>query len=344
MKMGSQHRKTKLLGLLGNKGSSRIGGKTDDHRLTRVNESDPVKAMQDRMLHSALHNRGTYQSDCGVTSTTYKPVRPYSNVKPPRGTLSNEKLPYLDWRLSLLLLCQVQSDEEERQKTIKHEDICPQQSSAGNQFDSHSDSSTGQQCEERDGRISVAVAMSSDQWYHSTQEEDGKCQDELFTKNAVHHALLTNDALAAVPLLERDVHCLYSDMIPDGEESQADMDGQARSAPLLPASLFHRASFGLRSTAAERGGSTPSIASTPKLNKLFNRGNNRLSHFTGGHEKGFVTTLPKSADRLKLGEVTVNNLFYNDSHSKPKKKWSLMALHNVPLYGSQMARETEMML
>lgn len=92
-------------------------------RYYRADENDPIRMMQERMLHKALHN-----GNVGLVQTAMPPMTsmrstskermdpPHTRVVPPRGTLCDDKLPYLDWRLSLIMLEQSRIEEKERQE------------------------------------------------------------------------------------------------------------------------------------------------------------------------------------------------------------------------------------
>ena len=340
MEHPSRAKKTTLFGVLGRKGPSK--GLTDRRNQSngQAQASDPVQAMQDRMLHSALHNRSAYQPAQLVARTHV-----HSSVKPPRGTLSDDKLPYLDWRLSTLLLQQVQSDERQRSERETMQGVAcelqEQQSASSMRSDSHA--SWDRHANDFGVRMIVPGGPG--------QQDGGvEMNDVMLAKTALRNALLINDALAAVPLLERESRYLATgegDTDDDdeasneifSEEGSDPSDCIARlpaplPAPSLPGPPLDRHSFGLGSSAMERSDASPT--SPRKLTSLFARASSRPS-LTSRRS----VSLAKASNERALSEVTVNNLFYDATECKPKKKWSLLALPS--LAGSGIAYESELM-
>jgi hypothetical protein len=317
----SHRRKTsKLLGVLGIKPSAKSASATrmNKHHNDDDDESDPVTAMQNRMLHKAIYQQEPYA----------RPM-PSGSVKPPRGTLSEEKLPYLDWRLSVLKLLQVQEDEQDRLDSsngshyyqhfdgTEHEPefVHAHQEQHTEPHSGHSDTdSSGSHYQ--DAVMDCSKAKHPVMLLHQGQMDEGK----MYARMALQTVVIDNDALNAIPLESGS----------SGEEEERSR--QPNPPPPFPASRLHRASFGLRSTSMDR---SLKFVPRPSITKMFTRANSTRPSMPSA-------ALSKPASRPEFNDITVNSLYYDNGHaSKSKKKWNLLALPTMS--SSELAREADLM-
>lgn len=342
------------------RGQSSRGGASAAKKNIDDDDDDPVKAMQNRMLHTALHNRGSnFNPPVHANSQSTRSKAHFSNVRPPRGTLCDEKLPYLDWRLSLLELQQQQIEERAEKlsrKCISYsadraEDnnavpMRQQRSTISNSTgsDLSSDLSSSQGMDALDYIDNTAYSQDSS-WHSSTAkhaDQTTQLHDDLYANAVLHQTLINNDALNMVPFLSHDSQLVSTgsgnaDTCGDEDANSnedndlyyeaADSTEKAAPipAPLHPASLYPRASFGLQSTSMEK-------ASSLKLPKLFSR---RPPAVARSQSHGSVPTSTQS-------EAAAPTTAKGTIQDKPKKKWTLLSLHS--LGGSEaMLRETNML-
>jgi hypothetical protein len=329
------------------RGANAVNKKSDE-------DDDPVKAMQNRMLHTALHNRGTFNPSLHNNSKTTRSESQFSNVKPPRGTLCDEKLPYLDWRLGLLELQQLQI--EERAEKLSRKSIS---------YSADMDRTNDKAVVMRQQRSTVSTSTGSDlgsdpsssqgldtldyfshdnSWHSSTAkhtDQTTQYHDDLYANAILHQTLITNGALAVVPPLIHDESHLTStgsgngdDCGDDNSNNEKDLYYEAEDstdrpapipAPLRPEPLYQPASIGPHNASMEK-------TSSLRLPRLFSRAARRPPPVARSQSQGCVPTLTRN-------EATTNDSALQE---KPKKKWTLLALHN--LGGSEaMIRETNML-
>jgi hypothetical protein len=359
----SARQTSKLFAALSLKAQSKSGSTIKREK----DDDDPVKAMQNRMLHTALHDRSNTVYQPPVHHLNYsrstRSTRPaqFSNVRPPRGTLSDDKLPYLDWRLSQLYLQQVQIEEEA-------ERIC-RRPSYPNAFDhqAHQQISTSHAYDpiktygERSSSSSNAVPMrkqkstiststgsdfgsdqssgqgldsldyvdTTDSWHSSAHKHNdartATYHQDMYSNTVLHETLLTDEALAAVPHLNDQSNFLSTDSINEEEEDDNEVNEMYFEAvddtPAPPRS----ASLQYRSDLSEQTAPT----TTRRLPKLFSRTPRRPA----------FTSRSLSHGNEPTSQATINMLY----PEKTKKKWNLLALHN--LGGSEsMMRESDLLM
>jgi hypothetical protein len=203
----------------------------------------------------------------------------FANLSPIRGTLNEEKLDYFTWRLHHLFVDQLDRDRLDS---------------------SRSESSLSSHSSGEDSKnILMATAMErmadlsiSEPGWITMQNYRQMAQEEKRT--SYRHAIVTNDALAAIPLLEREErHFVIAeegqrdrtsnesdspfDHFYDAKMQQKPVVVDVRDEgeeekplppPLLPASMFYRASFGIRQKPLRKTSSKSISSETEKMSKL----------------------------------------------------------------------------
>ncbi|PWN32581.1 uncharacterized protein FA14DRAFT_157291 [Meira miltonrushii] len=213
----------------------------------------------------------------------------FADLAPIRGTLNEEKLDYFTWRLHHLFVDQLDRDRME----LHDQDNLPQRSESNSS--SFSSNSAHSSREERHTPMATAMERMADlgisePGWVTMQNYRQMTQEEKRT--SYRHAIVTSDALAAVPLLEceerhfviaeeeqrRDECDSLFDHFYDAKPQQKPVvdvrdagDEEATKPlppPLLPASMFYRASFGIRQKPSRKTSSKSIHSETDKVSKL----------------------------------------------------------------------------
>ncbi|UZJ54058.1 hypothetical protein CBS101457_003378 [Exobasidium rhododendri] len=338
MELSNRQKTSKLLKILGLKLATNTSS-------TSKRPDDPMRAMQDRMLHKALHHQDVYESRGNAMTRKTMPFSSSSSsssiLRPPRGTLSDDKLPYLDWRLSILMLLQEQYEEQSRLDLSAASYYGPPINPQRNQKAPRPVSDRYPSSRDVVGQQRKKVAQDNS-------------NDLTFAKQALPHITISNDALASIPLLERENYYMatssgeegYEEEEEDSNEQYYNFEDETQSndvnystpPPLLPASLFHRATFGLRSSSMDRSPNS-GRSGNRKLAKLLGMGFSRLSQSL---LQSHVTIATNRSDRCqKVDNDTVNRLDYDASVSSSDEKWNMLFLPTMG--GSELARESGLM-
>ena len=135
----------------------------------------------------------------------------FADLAPIRGTLNEEKLDYFTWRLHHLFVDQLDRERlEGSDKNTQQQEEESQHDSNSSSFSSESmHSSSSSSNNNKNKNIPMATAMErmadlsiSEPGWISMQNYRQMTQEEKRT--SYRHAIVTSDALAAVPLLERE--------------------------------------------------------------------------------------------------------------------------------------------
>lgn len=222
----------------------------------------------------------------------------FASLAPIRGTLNEEKLDYFTWRLHHLFVDQLDRERLEGNENVSQTEDDAEVEAGPDQQRSQSNSSSissnsihssrdGSSSSTNSKSLPMATAMErmadlsiSEPGWVTMQNYRQMAQEEKRT--SYRHAIVTSDALAAVPLLEREErHFVIAEEgegknanMNDGESDECDSlfdhfydakvqqqptidihdederdqfnDHKSLPPPLLPASMFYRASFGIR--------------------------------------------------------------------------------------------------